>query len=117
MSPGYLFSRAEDAHTIPQEADSCVNLRANRKRELLVEARREVAVAMGPLARVCRVGEAQVHPDRGPKPKPSQARPSQEEGSGWQVKRLKTGPQAQDQAQPKPSQPKPDQTKQTDLGH
>ena len=70
-----------------------------------------------------RVGEAQAHPDRRPKPKPSQARPSQEEGSGWQVKRLKTphltcfyvserpGPSPRPKTKPNPSQARPSQTR------
>ena len=69
------------------------------------------------------VGEAQAHPDRRPKPKPSQARQSQEDGSGWQVKRLKTfhptcfymsekpGPSTRPKTKPNPSQARPSQTR------
>jgi len=126
-----VFSRAEDAHTIPQEADSCVNLRANRKSELLVEARHEVASAMGPLARVftCWRGPGPPRPKAQAEAKPGQTEPGRriwlageafEDTASYVFLRIgeaRTQSQAQDQAQPKPGQTKPDQARQADFIH
>ena len=76
MNPRYVFSRAEDAHTIPQAHDSYVNVHANRISELLVEARHEVASAMGPLARVftCWRGPGPPRPKAQAEARPDRAR-------------------------------------------
>jgi len=119
MSTGYVFSRAEDAHTIPQDIDSCAIAKVSFSSR--PDTRLRVQWAL--LHVFLRVGEAQAHPDRRPKPKPSQARPSQEEGSGWQVKRFKTphltcfyvsekpGPSPRPKTKPNASQARPGQTR------
>ena len=131
MNTGYVFSRADDAHTIHQAHDSYVNLHANRKSELLVEARHEVASAMGPLARVftCWRSPGPPRPKAQAEAKPGQTEPGRriwlageafEDTASYVMLRVgeaRAQSQAQDQAQPKPGQPRPDQAKQTDLGH
>ena len=131
MTPGYVFSRAEDAHTIPQAHDSYVNLHANLKSELLVEAGHEVASAMGPLARVftCWRSPGPPRPKAQAEAKPGQTEPGRriwlageafEDTASYVFLRIgeaRTQSQAQDQAKRKPSQTRPDQAKQTDLHH
>ena len=128
MNTGYVFSRAEDAHTIPQAHDSYVNLHANRTSELLVEARHEVANAMGPLARVftCWRGPGPPRPKAQAEAKPGQTKPGRwiwlageafEDTASYVIGEAWTQSQAQDQAQPKPGQTKPDQARQAELIH
>ena len=129
MNTGYVFSRAEDAHTIPQAHDSYVNLYANRKSELLVEARHEVASAMGPLARVftCWRGPGPPRPKAQAEAKPGQTKPGRRiwlAGEALQdnasdvflyAGEAEAQAQTQGQAQPKPGQTRPDQARQADL--
>ena len=101
----------------PQEADSCVNLRASSKSELL----HEVASAMGPLARVftCRSGPGPPRPWAQAEAKPGQTKPERRiwlAGEAFQdtesyvflhVGEAEAQAQTQAQAQPKPGQTRP----------
>jgi hypothetical protein len=118
MSTGYVFTRTDGAHTIPQAHDSYVNVHANRKSELLVEARHEVASAMGPLARVftCWRGPGPPRPKAQAEAKPGQTEPGRriwlageafEDTASYvflRVGEARAQSQAQDQAKRKPSQ-------------